>query len=147
MDGRGRAPRTGAAASLGFDFVPRPTIVPIEDEKMTEPQPTEPRSSFWAWRERYLASTPLPVQAAPMPSELANEGALGPAPRTPALDPHITDDEDDWEHVHADEDHLFGELELDIDQDLDASHVLPAAPKSGQAVPDDVERTGSASQT
>ncbi|BEJ11347.1 hypothetical protein CspHIS471_0107690 [Cutaneotrichosporon sp. HIS471] len=146
MDGRGRAPRTGAAAALGFDYVPRPTIVPIEDEKITEPQPTEPRSSFWAWRERYLSATPPPVEAPPVSNEPANESALGRAPQTPALEPHITDDDDDdWEHVHADDDHVFGDLELDTD--MDASDVLPAAPKGGKAVPDESELRASAPQT
>ncbi|CAK9786036.1 hypothetical protein CC85DRAFT_289215 [Cutaneotrichosporon oleaginosum] len=135
MDGRGRAPRTGAAAALGFDVVPRPTVVPIEDEKATEPQPTEPRSSLWAWRERYRAATPpaAPV-AAGASGSLYNEIALGPAPQTPALDPHITDDEDDWEHVDAEEDTVFGELELDTD--IDQNHVLPSGQKDTKLISD-----------
>jgi hypothetical protein len=130
---------------MGFDFVPRPTVVPIEDEKITEPQPAEPRSSFWAWRERYRASTPPAEAAAPAPGSLASEAALGPAPQTPGLEPHITDDEDDWEHVDVEEDHLFGELELDTD--MDGSHVLPAAPKNGKAVPEAAKLPASAPQT
>lgn len=116
MDGRGRAPRTGAAAAMGFDFVARPTVIPIEDDKITEPQPAEPRSSFWAWRERYRA-THSPAEAAPPPDSMAGDPPLGTSPQTPALEPHVTDDEDDWEHVDAedDADPVLGELELDAE--------------------------------
>lgn len=134
MDGRGRPPRTGAAQTLGFDVVPRPTAIPIEDEKITEPQPAEPRSSFWAWRERYRTTHP-PAETAPDADAdadadaLTGDAPLGPAPQTPALEPHVTDDEDDWEHVDAqdDADAVLGELELD--SDMDGSHVLASASK------------------
>lgn len=94
---RGRPKRVPEATQLGFDFIPRPKVVVMEDKPLA-PAPVPPRATFWPW----TASTPLT-------SPLSKDKS----PPTPALDPC---GDDDWEYVDAEEDDdlVVGELELDL---------------------------------
>ncbi|RSH87714.1 uncharacterized protein EHS24_000230 [Apiotrichum porosum] len=131
MDGRGRPKRTGAAAQLGFDFVPRPEVVAMGDNEsitppaVTEPVPTPPRPSLWPWSALSAATSPRPA-ASPLVTavEVGEQLAEAPEPRlagpaTPPLEPTRPDeDDDDWEHVYVgvDDDDtvsIVGQLELE----------------------------------
>lgn len=116
IDGRGRPKRTGAAAALGFDFVPRPQVLALDADQATTPTPAaapapaSPRPSLWQWRTPETAPSTL--------GERADGGGALSSPPTPALEPVqplSEDEEDDWEHVDHEDDAavIVGELELE----------------------------------
>ncbi|KAK8853129.1 hypothetical protein IAR55_003830 [Kwoniella newhampshirensis] len=106
MDGRGkREKRTTTATTLGFDFIPNPSILALPDD----PSPInsiKPSSSLLSTSKSTL-NTNLSGRGRTSPISLAG------TPTTPALlaqspssdeegDDDDDDDDDDWEHVQLD---------------------------------------------
>ena len=89
-----REKRTTTATTLGFDFIPNPSILALPD--IPAPRITTPES---------LLSTTKHIPGA-FPTKGRTSPALSTTPATPALIPHRPqqDDEDDldeWEHIDA----------------------------------------------
>jgi bromodomain-containing protein 8 len=105
------------ATSLGFDFIPNPTIVALPDQASTSTS----HSAAIPFKNRCKLATSS--------SSPSTSSPLANTPSTPALvptqDQEVDDEDDDWEHVtdfaeskreseHDDGDMIFlGELELE----------------------------------
>ncbi|WWD19544.1 hypothetical protein CI109_104005 [Kwoniella shandongensis] len=136
LDGRGkREKRATTATTLGFDFIPNPSVLALPD---TSPFPNNPKPSSLLTTSKSITSgsnRPSPAIAAASASPLAG------TPMTPGLlarstsDAEDEEDDDGWEHVQLDSTEremddenvnsdgeedviVLGDLELELEEDM-----------------------------
>ncbi|WWD03558.1 hypothetical protein V865_001612 [Kwoniella europaea PYCC6329] len=128
-DGRGkREKRATTATTLGFDFIPNPTILTLPDTD-SSPSPNGKKSSSLLTISK---SSPIGPSSSPLENTPLTPGLLPQPSSSPEPGPELEDEdqEDDWEYIPSlssqrnvvdnDDDHdiiILGELELEDDVD------------------------------